>query len=131
MLDVSDASARPSEASSVPLVRHFIAGAFVGDARTAFDKASPVTGALAARVCKGSAADVDAAVDAAHAALNGPWGQLTLAQRTDLIATLIDGINRRFDDFLAAEIADTGKPASLARHLDIPRGAANFKSLPT
>ena len=26
-----------------------------------------------------------------------------------------------------AEVADTGKPVSLARHLDIPRGAANFK----
>jgi aminomuconate-semialdehyde/2-hydroxymuconate-6-semialdehyde dehydrogenase len=38
-----------------------------------------------------------------------------------------DEINRRFDDFLEAEIADTGKPRSLASHIDIPRGAANFK----
>ena len=36
-------------------------------------------------------------------------------------------INKRFDEFLEAEVADTGKPMSLARHLDIPRGAANFK----
>jgi hypothetical protein len=35
-------------------------------------------------------------------------------------------INRRFDDFLQAEIADTGKPP-MASHIDIPRGAANFK----
>jgi aminomuconate-semialdehyde/2-hydroxymuconate-6-semialdehyde dehydrogenase len=39
-----------------------------------------------------------------------------------------EGITRRFDQFLAAEIADTGKPASLARHIDIPRGAANFSA---
>ena len=32
-----------------------------------------------------------------------------------------------FDDFLEAECADTGKPKSLASHIDIPRGAANFK----
>jgi aminomuconate-semialdehyde/2-hydroxymuconate-6-semialdehyde dehydrogenase len=38
-----------------------------------------------------------------------------------------DEINRRFDEFLQAEVADTGKPVSLASHLDIPRGAANFK----
>ena len=31
-----------------------------------------------------------------------------------------------FDDFLAAEMADTGKPKSLASHIDIPRGAANL-----
>lgn len=40
---------------------------------------------------------------------------------------MADEITRRFDDFLAAEMADTGKPKSLASHIDIPRGAANFK----
>jgi aminomuconate-semialdehyde/2-hydroxymuconate-6-semialdehyde dehydrogenase len=36
-------------------------------------------------------------------------------------------IQRRFDDFLQAEIADTGKPRSIAGHIDIPRGGANFR----
>jgi len=36
-------------------------------------------------------------------------------------------MEKRFDDFLQAEVADTGKPVSLASHLDIPRGAANFR----
>ena len=40
---------------------------------------------------------------------------------------MADEINRRFDDFLEAECLDTGKPMSLASHIDIPRGAANFK----
>jgi aminomuconate-semialdehyde/2-hydroxymuconate-6-semialdehyde dehydrogenase len=52
---------------------------------------------------------------------------MKLEQRLDLLHAVADGINRRFDDFLAAEIADTGKPHHLASHLDIPRGAANFK----
>jgi aminomuconate-semialdehyde/2-hydroxymuconate-6-semialdehyde dehydrogenase len=38
-----------------------------------------------------------------------------------------DGINERFEEFLAAECEDTGKPRSMASHIDIPRGAANFK----
>jgi aminomuconate-semialdehyde/2-hydroxymuconate-6-semialdehyde dehydrogenase len=36
-------------------------------------------------------------------------------------------IDRRFDDFLDAEVNDTGKPRSVASHVDIPRGAANFR----
>jgi aminomuconate-semialdehyde/2-hydroxymuconate-6-semialdehyde dehydrogenase len=35
-------------------------------------------------------------------------------------------INERFEEFLAAECLDTGKPRSMASHIDIPRGAANF-----
>src|SRR6266436_2284201 len=35
--------------------------------------------------------------------------------------------DRTFDEFLEAEVADTGKPVALARSLDIPRGAENFK----
>jgi aminomuconate-semialdehyde/2-hydroxymuconate-6-semialdehyde dehydrogenase len=38
-----------------------------------------------------------------------------------------DEINRRFDDFLQAEIADTGKPRTWPRTSTFPRGAANFK----
>ena len=48
-------------------------------------------------------------------------------QARELLYAVADEINRRFDEFLDAEIADTGKPHSLATHIDIPRGAANFK----
>jgi aminomuconate-semialdehyde/2-hydroxymuconate-6-semialdehyde dehydrogenase len=70
---------------------------------------------------------VDAAVKAARAALLGPWGRMELAERTELLYGVANEINRRFDEFLEAEVADTGKPHSLAKHIDIPRGAANFK----
>jgi aminomuconate-semialdehyde/2-hydroxymuconate-6-semialdehyde dehydrogenase len=52
---------------------------------------------------------------------------MSVLQRTDMLGAVADGIDRRFDDFLEAECLDTGKPISLARHIDIPRGAANFK----
>ena len=52
---------------------------------------------------------------------------MSVVGRAELLHAVADEINRRFDDFLAAELADTGKPRSLASHIDIPRGAANFK----
>ncbi|MCB2101927.1 MAG: 2-hydroxymuconic semialdehyde dehydrogenase, partial [Rhodobacterales bacterium] len=82
---------------------------------------------LVSLVHEAAQADVDRAVAAARAALDGPWGRMPVAERCDLLHKVADEINRRFDDFLAAEIADTGKPVSLASHIDIPRGAANFK----
>ncbi|MEQ8965380.1 MAG: 2-hydroxymuconic semialdehyde dehydrogenase, partial [Azospirillaceae bacterium] len=68
-----------------------------------------------------------AAVAAARAALDGAWGRMPVAERTALLSRVADRITARFDDFLAAEVADTGKPESLARAIDIPRGAANFR----
>ncbi len=92
-----------------------------------FENRSPADGRLIGLVSEAGEAEVDAAVRAARAALAGPWGSMDTARRTELLYAVADEINRRFEDFLAAEVADTGKPHSLARHIDIPRGAANFK----
>lgn len=107
-------------------IHNFINGEFVATAKS-FDKFSPTDGRLIAQVHEAGKAEVDAAVAAARAALVGPWGRMTVAERVDLLNAVADGINKRFDDFLDAECADTGKPRILASHIDIPRGAANFK----
>lgn len=107
-------------------IHHFINGAFVPSGRS-FPKRSPIDGSIIAQVNEGGIEEVDQAVAAARAALHGPWGQMTLAERVDRLYAVADGITRRFDEFLEAECADTGKPHSLASHIDIPRGAANFK----
>jgi aminomuconate-semialdehyde/2-hydroxymuconate-6-semialdehyde dehydrogenase len=106
--------------------RNFIHGEYVASAK-AFDDRSPVDGSIVATVSEAGAAEVDAAVAAARRALHGPWGKLTVAQRSELLYKVAAGIEARFDEFLDAEIADTGKPKQLASHLDIPRGAANFR----
>lgn len=92
-----------------------------------FENIDPCTGKAHARISEASAYDVDRAVTAARAALNGPWALLTRKDRTDMIRAIADEINRRAKDFLDAEVADTGKPHSLAGTVDIPRGAANFR----
>lgn len=108
--------------------RHFIDGEFTaGTSGRVFDNVSPVTGKKIGIVHEGQKAEIDAAVSAARAALDGPWGGMSQADRSAMLHAVADEINRRFDDFLQAEILDTGKPKSLASHIDIPRGAANFK----
>lgn len=109
-------------------IKHFIGGEFVGSQNAKlFDNISPVDGHVIAKVHEGGKAEVDMAVAAAKAALKGPWGDMTLQDRVAILYKIADGIDKRFDDFLEAECLDTGKPYSLARHIDIPRGAANFK----
>lgn len=112
----------------IKTIHHFIDGEFVcaGSGKT-FEKRSPLNHAVIARVSEAGQTEVDAAVQAARAALEGTWGRLAAAERADLLHAAASEIHRRFDDFLAAEVADTGKPVSLARHIDIPRGAANFR----
>ncbi len=107
-------------------ILNFINGRFVATSQT-FDKRAPVDGRLIGRVHEASASDVDAAVTAAQTALQGDWRRMTVVKRTDMLHAVADEISRRFDDFLQAEMADTGKPHGLASHVDIPRGAANFK----
>ena len=105
---------------------NFINGRFVETGKT-FEKRAPATNAVIGLVHEAGQREVDAAVASARAALRGDWGRMNVGKRVDLLYAVADEINRRFDEFVQAEIADTGKPRSLASHIDIPRGAANFK----
>ncbi|MES9824096.1 MAG: 2-hydroxymuconic semialdehyde dehydrogenase [Candidatus Thiodiazotropha endolucinida] len=109
-------------------VKHFINGEFVGSASgKLFDNINPATGQKIGIVHEAGAPEVDAAVNAARLALQDEWGRMPLVERANLLHKLADGITARFDEFLEAECLDTGKPQKLACHIDIPRGAANFK----
>lgn len=107
-------------------LRNYIGGAFV-DGGKPFDIFNPATGGVHAIAYEADRGIVDAAVAAARRAVNGDWGHMPLTRRRALLNGVAAEIERRFDDFLEAEIADTGKPHGLAHHLDIPRGAANFR----
>lgn len=105
---------------------NFINGVFVPTTKT-FEKRTPITNQVIGLAHEAGQAEVDAAVKAARAALNGEWGKMSVVKRVEMLYAVADEINHRFDEFLEAELADTGKPHSLASHIDIPRGAANFK----
>ncbi|MBP6018610.1 MAG: 2-hydroxymuconic semialdehyde dehydrogenase [Burkholderiaceae bacterium] len=111
--------------TNLPLRRNFINGQFVSGGKP-FENINPANGALVSYVDEADAAMVDSAVRAARAALPA-WSALPVSERADLLYRVASRIEARFDDFLQAEVADTGKPLALASSLDIPRGAANFR----
>lgn len=106
---------------------HYIDGRFA-ETGTPFPLVHPVDGSTIGTVPEAGATEVDAAVRASRAALDGSWGDTAVEQRCALLRAVAEGIEQRFEEFVAAEIADTGKPAWLARSVDIPRCIANFRS---
>jgi aminomuconate-semialdehyde/2-hydroxymuconate-6-semialdehyde dehydrogenase len=108
-------------------LRNFIDGEFV-DSAESFANLSPIDGQELSRVAEADSAAVDAAVKAARRAQEGPWRRLSATQRAEWLHRIADGIQARFDDFVAAEVADTGRPIAQARSLDIARGIANFRT---
>ncbi|NKX43330.1 aldehyde dehydrogenase family protein [Roseicyclus persicicus] len=76
----------------------------------------PSTGTEIARIARGAAADIDAAVRAAEAALAGDWGQMTAAERGRVLARLGQLVLDHTDALAEIEAADVGKPLSQARN---------------
>lgn len=108
-------------------IHNMIAGKPVPGHST-FAKINPVDGSLVADVHEADRDVVDAAVAAARSALNDGWAGCAVNERVALLRRIADGIDARFDDFAAAEVADTGKPMALVRELDVARAAMNFRS---
>ena len=111
----------------VKLIQNYIDGKFVSGSRE-FADVNPADGSVIAQVTEADRDLVDAAVRAARKAFCGEWGQLGVRERAARLHKVADAIEGRFDCFVAAEVADTGKPASLAKRLDVPRAAANFRA---
>jgi aminomuconate-semialdehyde/2-hydroxymuconate-6-semialdehyde dehydrogenase len=107
-------------------LRNYVAGRWLESARR-FDDTNPTDGTVIAQVHEADADTVDAAVRAGHDAVRGTWGRTTVTERAAMLYRIADEIDRRSDEFLAAEMADTGKPHAMASTIDIPRGAANFR----
>ena len=107
-------------------ILNYIDGQFVPGKRE-FADINPADGSVIAQVAEADESLVDAAVRAARKAQHGAWEQLTVRDRAALLHKVADAIDSRFDCFVNAEVADTGKPIALASHLDVPRAAANFR----
>jgi aminomuconate-semialdehyde/2-hydroxymuconate-6-semialdehyde dehydrogenase len=107
-------------------ILNYIDGQFVRGKRE-FADVNPADGSVIAQVCEADQSLVDDAVSAARKALRGEWGRLGIRERAARLHKVADAIEARFDCFVAAEVADTGKPVALASRLDVPRAAANFR----
>lgn len=114
--------------SSPAILPLYVNGRFLSTGLARFDNISPVDGSLICQVAEAGEAEVAAATQAAAQALHGPWGSMSVTARTQLLHKVADGIEARFEEFVAAEVADTGRPVHLARTLDVPRAIANFRT---
>lgn len=109
-------------------VRNFVDGAFIEPDDTRwYDNIDPATGAAIGRVHEADEALVDRAVTAGRRAV-AAWSQTPVAERAALLRRAADRIEERFDEFVAAEVGDTGKPITQARALDVRRAPQNFRS---
>lgn len=113
--------------ADVPLLRCFVDGQWL-ETPQRFANINPVNGQLIAQVCAADAATVQLAVDAARRASQDTWKSLNINERAALLHRIADGMAQRFDDFVQAEVRDTGRPMHQARSLDVARGIANFRT---
>ncbi len=108
-------------------MRNYVDGEFVSTERR-FPDRSPLHGQVLGMVHEADAALVDRAVQAARRALEGPWGRFSVDERARALHRVADVIERRFEEFIAAEVADTGRPLAQARALDVYRGVVNLRT---
>ena len=102
----------------------FIGGEWVGTSKH-FDSINPATGKKLGEIADGSAADVDAAVNAARAA-QGPWAKLGGHGRARFLYALARLVQKHARLFAVIETMDNGKPIRETRDIDIPLVARHF-----
>ncbi|HTR26735.1 MAG TPA: aldehyde dehydrogenase family protein [Terriglobales bacterium] len=107
----------------------FIDGAWVEAASgKTFDTFNPATGEVLAKVAEGDQADIDLAVKAARKAFEeGPWPEMSPADRSKLIWKLADLIDEHREELAELETLDNGKPLLFSKIVDVPTCAANFR----
>jgi aldehyde dehydrogenase (NAD+) len=104
---------------------HYIDGAWTSAGKSAFETKNPATGEVLAKVATADAADVDAAVKAARAALPG-WQALSGHQRARYLYALARQVQKHSRRLAVLETLDNGKSIRESRDIDIPLVARHF-----
>ena len=91
-----------------------------------FENTSPVNGQVLCEVARSDAADVDAALDAAHAAKDA-WGRTSPAERAVILNKIADRMEENLPKLAAAETWDNGKPIRETTNADLPLAIDHFR----
>jgi len=106
---------------------NFIGGQWVAPvAGRYFENTSPITGRVICEVARSDAADVDKALDAAHAAKEA-WGRTAPGERARILNKIADRMEENLDLIALAETWDNGKPIRETTHADIPLAIDHFR----
>src|SRR5436190_12387989 len=112
-------------------IKNFIAGRHIEPVSGQYlDNLEPATGQVYSLVPDSDHQDVEQAVQAAADAFPG-WSRTPAAERSRLLLAIADRIEANLERLAHAECIDTGKPLRLARAVDIPRAASNFRFFAT
>lgn len=107
-------------------LQNFINGEMLAPVKGQYiDNYEPATGQVYGEIPNSTEEDVELAVEAAEKAFP-IWSNMTNEERGAIMMRISLGIEKRMDEFVAAESRDNGKPLSLAAHVDIPRAVSNF-----
>jgi aminomuconate-semialdehyde/2-hydroxymuconate-6-semialdehyde dehydrogenase len=108
-------------------IENYIGGELVAPLSGQYlDNFEPATGEIYSQIPDSDKKDVERAVEAAAAAFPA-WSITPPEERFAILMRLVALIERDLEALALAESTDNGKPVSLARSLDIPRAASNFR----
>ncbi|GAB2781974.1 acetaldehyde dehydrogenase ExaC [Streptomyces daliensis] len=106
---------------------HWIGGTYVAPKQGGyFENPSPVNGRSFTEVARGTADDVERAIDAAHAAA-GQWGRTPAAERAQVLNRIADRMEENLEQLAVAESWENGKPVRETLAADIPLAIDHFR----
>lgn len=106
---------------------NFIGGRFVAPADGRyFDVVTPINGRVYTQAARSGAADVERALDAAHAAA-AKWAATPVAERANVLLKIADRIEQNLELLAYAESVDNGKPMRETLNADVPLSADHFR----
>ena len=106
---------------------HYIGGDWVAPAEGQYlDNVTPVTGEVFCQVGRGTAADVEKALDAAHAAAPA-WGKTSPAERALTLHRIADRMEENLEKIAVADTWDNGKAVRETLAADIPLAIDHFR----
>lgn len=108
-------------------IKNYINGEFsLPNANKWVDNYNPSNGEVYGQIPNSSREDVEEAYKSAKLAFR-QWSQTTLEERSRILIKISELLEANLDRFAEAESKDNGKPVSLAKAIDIPRAASNFR----
>lgn len=106
---------------------HYIGGQWVAPSSGEyFDNFSPIDGKVFTQAARGNAADVEKAIDAAHAAFPA-WSKSSVASRSNILLKIAQVIEDNLDYLATVETIDNGKAIRETRAADLPLVVDHFR----
>lgn len=106
---------------------NFIGGQWVAPSSGRYmDNISPINGQVFCQVARSDAADIELALDAAHAAAPA-WGKTSVTERSNILLKIADRIEQNLEMLAVAETWDNGKAVRETLAADIPLAADHFR----